>query len=471
MEQIFHLKERNTTVTTELLAGLSTFLTMAYIIALNPNLLTNFAVGTPLWNGVFLATILSAAVGTLLMAFLASRPFALAPGMGLNTYFVTMVTSIAVAAGISYEEAFPSGLAVILLSGILFTILTLLRIREQIVAAIPKVIRLNIPASIGFMLLSIGLTSNAAVYTADGGSYTVLGSLLTLGPSATSAAMGDAYPKLVLYAITMFVGLLIVVACRNKVKGAILLGMLGAACFYWAGCFLVLQENPFLSLSTASFIPPFADMFQTTFMKFDFQTILSLGYFATVMTVVSFCMVDMFDTIGGLIGIAKCADLLDQDGNLPDINRAMLADSLATCVGACTGTSTVTTYIESSAGVEAGGRTGLTSVTTAVLFLGCMFLSPIAALMPAPATSVALIYVGAMMMGSLKEVDYADTSQAIPVALCLLSMVITGGVDSGIGSGLISYSAIQVCTGKGKELSPLTIVLSLLFVGKFFIIY
>lgn len=469
LEKFFKLKENKTDVKTEVIGGLATFMTMAYIIQLNPNLLTNFAVGSPLWNAVFLATVLSAFAGTILMALMANKPFALAPGMGLNSYFAVTVTSITVATGLTYEEAFGGGLAIIAVSGIVFTILTLLKIREKIVDAIPKPIRLGISAGIGLMLVHIGLTSNAAVYYADG-SQTMIG-FFTDGAGATKAAMGDAYGTMILYLITFFAGLFsITILNQRKVKGSILFGMVISSVIYWIGSF-ILGTNPFVSLQGASFVPPFKDMFEMTFFKFNFGTLFEMGWLTAILTIITFCMVDMFDTIGTLLGTAKKANLLDRDGNLPNMNKAMLSDSIATCVGACTGTSTVTTFIESAAGVEEGARTGLASVVTALCFLACMFVAPFAALIPAPATSAALVFVGVLMMSALKEVDYSDMSSSVSIVLMLIFMMVTSGIGNGIGIGLIAYSVIKVFTGKAKEVSVLTIVLSLLFIGKFFIIF
>lgn len=472
LEKLFKLKENNTSVKIEVIGGITTFMTMAYIVALNPNLLTNFAVGTPLWNAVFMATVISAGIGTLLMAFLANKPFALAPGMGLNSYFATVVATIAVASGMTYEQSFPAALSIILISGVLFTILTLFKVREKIVEAIPKAVRLGIPAGIGLMLVNIGLTSNAGLYTADGGPYYMLSQFFSAGPSATLAAMGpEAYSKMVLYVLTFFIGLFVIaVLSHKKVRGAVLIGMVVSAIAYWIGSF-ILGENPFAALSTATWMPPFADMIQTTFFKFDFKGLFSIGIFSAIMTIISFCMVDMFDTIGTLYGTAKKANMLDENDKMPGMNKALLSDSLATCVGSVTGTSTVTTFIESASGVEAGARTGLASVVTGILFLACMFISPLAALIPAPATSAALVYVGVLMMGSLKEVDYSDVSQTVPVVLLLIFMMGTSGIGNGIGIGLIAYTIIKVCTGKIKEVSPLTFVLSALFICKFFITF
>ncbi len=469
-EKFFKLKENNTTVGTEVVAGLSTFMTMAYIIALNPNLLTGFgANGQELWNAVFMATVISAAVGTILMGILANKPFALAPGMGLNSYFATVVAQIAAAAGISYVEGFQAGLVIILISGVLFTILTIFKVREKIVDAIPKAVRVGIPAGIGLMLVNVGFTSNAGLGTfAD---YYMLNGFFGNGASATKAALGDGYSMMVLYVITTFIGIfLMAVLSQKKVKGAVLIGMLGSSVVFFIGK-AIIGVNPFASLEGASFIPPFKDMFEVTFFKFNFENLFSIGVFSAIMTIVSFCMVDMFDTIGTLYGTAKRANMIDEEGNMPNMQQAMLSDSIATCVGACTGTSTVTTFIESASGVEAGGRTGLASIVTGFLFLACMFIAPIAALIPPPATSAALIFVGILMMGSLKEVDYTDYTQVVPVVLLLIFMLGTSGIGNGIGIGLIAYSVLKICTGKIKEVSWLTILLSVLFIAKFFIIF
>ncbi|MDD6208459.1 MAG: NCS2 family permease [Clostridiales bacterium] len=474
LERFFRLKENHTTVKVEVLAGFTTFMTMAYIIALNPNLITGFGAngGQKLWNAVFMATVLSAAAGTFFMAFLANKPFALAPGMGLNSYFATVVTTIVAAAGYeTYLEGFEAGLSIILVSGVLFTILTLCGIREKIVDAIPEAVRLGIPAGIGFMLVHVGFTTNAGIYDENGNAYYMLTHFFSEGPSATKAALGTQYPFMVLSVVTTFLGLfLITVLHHRNVKGSILFGMAASSLVYWIGS-LALGRNPFAGLIHASFIPPFQDMFEMTFLKFNFKGLFRMGTFSAIMTIISFCMVDMFDTIGTLYGTAKKAGMLDENGNMRDMNRALLSDSLATCFGACTGTSTVTTFIESAAGVEEGGRTGLTSVVTGLLFLACIFAAPFAALVPAPATSAALIFVGVLMMGSLKEIDYQDYSQIVPVALLLIFMIGTSGIGNGIGIGLISYSVIKICTGKYREVSLLTLILSGLFIGKFFITF
>lgn len=478
LEKLFKLKEHKTTVRTEIIAGLVTFMTMAYIISLNPNIIADrFGNGasTELWNAVFLATILSSAIGTLLMAFLANQPFALAPGMGLNTYFATVVISIVTATGLSYDEAFQGGLAIILISGVLFTILTLLSIREKIVDAIPAGVRHGITAGIGMMLVYIGLGSNAQVFSPDySQSFTMIG-FFGHNAADTQKAMdacGASYGMLMLYIITFFVGLFtIVILSHKKVKGSILFGMLASSIIFFAGEAIFLDINPFASLEGASYLPAFDDFASKTLFKFNFKTLFELGTLTSIMTIISFCMVDMFDTIGTLLGTAGKAGMLDKDGKMENMNKAMLSDSIATMVGASTGTSTVTTFIESAAGVEEGGRTGLASAVTGLAFLACMFLAPIAGLIPAPAASAALVFVGVLMLGALKNIDYTDFSQTVPVVLMLVFMMITSGIGNGIGIGLISYSIIKLCTKRAKEVSFLTIFLSLLFITKFFLIF
>ena len=475
MNNFFKLKENGTTVRTEILAGVTTFMTMAYIVALNPTLISGAFSGMPMWNAVFMATILASGIGTILLGLLANKPFAMSSGMGLNSYFATVVASIAAAAAIDYQTAFQAGLCIILIEGVLFVVLTVCKVREKIVDAIPTAVRHGIPAGIGMMLLNIGLGSNAGVFSADFSNvFYVLGSFFTAGPGATKAAMeaaGADYRVMVLYAVTMFVGVFaIAVLSHKKVRGSVLLGMVIASVLYWAGTF-ALGGNPFASLATASFVPPFKDMIDLTFFKFDFKALFSIGYFAALMTILTFCMVDMFDTIGTLYGTAKRAGMVDENDKMPQMQECMMADAVGTCAGAVLGTSTVTTFIESASGVEAGGRTGLTAVTTGVLFLATMFLAPIAGLIPAPATSAALIYVGMLMLSSLKEVDYSDAASALPVALMLIFMIVTGSIGNGIGVGLVTYSIVRACTGRARDVSVLTWVLSALFLCKFFIVF
>ena len=470
MEKLFRLKENGTTVRTEILAGLTTFMTMAYIIALNPNLLTNFDVGSSLWNGVFMATCIASAIAMFCMAFLANKPFALAPGMGLNSFFAVVAANIAGLTGMTYVESFQSALVIILIEGIVFIALSILNIREKIVEAIPLGVRLGIAPAIGVMLMNIGLGSNVGIYSETGGPFYVMRDFFgALTPSVAQNAMGSGYSTMVLTVITMFVGLFVIVILAKKgIKAAVLLGMLVASIIYWAGEALFLGINPFASLSTASFVPPFGDMVETTLFKFNFSGFLEIGWFTAVTLVITFCMIDMFDTIGTLVGTASRAGMVDRDGNMPNMKEALLSDAIGTVAGACTGTSTVTTFVESASGVEAGGRTGLTSLTAAVMFLACMFIAPVAAVIPAAATSSALIYVGILMLQGLKNVDFDDLDQVVPVFLMLLAMPISGSIGHGIGIAMITYTVIKVFSGRAKEVSVLTYVISLLFIIKFF---
>ncbi len=474
LEKIFKLKENNTTVKTEVIAGLTTFMTMAYIIALNPNLLTNFgADGTPaLWNGVFLATCISSAIGMFVMAFVANKPFAMAPGMGLNSFFAVVVANIVSITGLSYVESFQAALCIILVEGIIFIILSVMKIREKIVDAIPLGVRLGIAPAIGLMLMNIGLGSNVGVYSETGGPFYVMRDFFgALTPSLAKTNMGSGYSTMVLTVVTMFIGLFVIIILAQKgVKAAVILGMLVASVIYWAGEAIFLGINPFESLKGASFVPPVADMASTTLFKFNFSGFVQIGWFTAITLIVTFCIIDMFDTIGTLVGTASRAGMLDKDGNMPNMREALLADAVGTVAGACTGTSTVTTFVESASGVEAGGRTGLTALTTGIVFLACSFIAPIASIIPAAATSAALIYVGVLMITGLKNVDFNDIPQAVPVALMLIAMPISGSIGHAIGIGLITYTVIKVFTGKAKEVSVLTYVLSAIFLIKFFLV-
>ena len=483
LEKLFKLSKNNTTAKTEVMAGITTFMTMAYIIALNPNLLTNFGFGydgsedlSALWNGVFLATCIASFVGMLCMAFIANKPFALAPGMGLNSFFGVVVSNIVGLTGMSYLASFQAALIIILIEGLVFIVLSIFNVREKIVASIPLGIRLGISPAIGLMLMNIGLGSNASVYNNTGLiSFNVMSDFFgSLTPSTLQKEMvaaGASYGQMVLTVITTFVGLFAIIALDKKgIKGSVLIGMLAASVINWAGQWIFLNTNPFASLATASFLPQFGDMAQTTLFKFNFAGFLEIGWFTVITLVVTFCIIDMFDTIGTLVGTASRAGMLDEDGNMPQMKEALLSDAIATISGACTGTSTVTTFVESASGVEAGGRTGLTALTTGLLFLACIFIAPIAAIIPAAATSSALIYVGVLMLQGLKNVDFGDMDQLVPVCLMLIAMPISGSIGHGIGLGLIAYTIIKVFSGKAKDVSILTYIISLIFLVKFFVV-
>jgi len=472
LDKVFKLKENKTTVKTEIIAGLTTFMTMAYIIALNPNLLTGFgANGQELWNGVFMATCIASAVGMFAMAFLANKPFAMAPGMGLNSFFAVVVANIVSITGLSYLESFQAALCIILIEGIVFIVLSVLNVREKIVNAIPLGVRLGIAPAIGLMLMNIGIGSNAGVYSETGGPFFAMRDFFgAMTPGLAKTNMGSGYSAMVLTVVTMFIGLFVIVILAQKgVKAAVILGMLVASVVYWAGQMIFLGTNPFANLATASFVPPFKDMAETTLFKFNFQGFVEVGWFTAITLVVTFCIIDMFDTIGTLVGTASRAGMLDKEGNMPKMKEALLSDAIGTVVGSATGTSTVTTFVESASGVEAGGRTGLTALVTGIIFLACTFIAPIAAIIPAAATSAALIYVGVLMLTGLKNIDFTDITQVVPVALMLIGMPVSGSIGHAIGLGLISYTVIKLFTGKGKEVSVLTYVLSVIFLVKFFL--
>ena len=471
-EKLFKLKENKTNVRTEIIAGLTTFMTMAYIIALNPNILTNYgAGGQNLWNGVFLATCIASFVGMVFMAFFANKPFALAPGMGLNSFFAVVVANLAGITGMSYLDSFQSALVIILVEGFVFVVLSVLNVRDKIVEAIPLGVRLGIAPAIGMMLMNIGFGSNIYIADEEFNQYFVMKDFFgTLTAKHAKDTMGSAYPVMVLAVATLFIGLFaIIILAKKKVKGAVLYGMLIASVVHWGGQAIFLDTNPFASLENASFVPPFADMAETTLFKFNFEGFLEIGWFTIITLVLTFCIIDMFDTIGTLVGTASRANMLDEKGNMPKMKEALLADAVGTVAGACTGTSTVTTFVESASGVEAGGRTGLTSLTTGLLFLACIFIAPVAAIIPAPATSAALVYVGILMLMGLRNINWDDLDVVVPVTIMLLAMPISGSIGHAIGIGLIAYTVIKVFSGKFKDVSILTYIISALFLVKFFL--
>ena len=473
MEKLFRLKENGSSVKTEIIAGLTTFMTMAYIIALNPNLLTNFDTGSALWNAVFVATCLASAIGTACMAFLANKPFVMAPGMGLNSFFAVICGNMAAMLKTDYTSAFQATMCIILVEGIVFLLLSVFNIRDKIVTAIPLGVRLGIGPAIGLMLMNIGFGSNAGVY-AEGNGYTspfyVMRDFFgAMTPSTIRDQMGQEYSQMVLSVITMFVGLFVIVLLAKKgKKSAVLVGMLSGSIIYWAGEAIFLHINPFASLKGASFLPHFKDMAEVTLFKFDFHDFFQIGWFTAVTLIITFCMIDMFDTIGTLVGTASRAGMTDKGGNMPKMKEALTADAVGTIAGACCGTSTVTTFVESASGVEAGGRTGLTSLTAAFMFLACLFVSPVVAIIPAAATSSALIYVGVLMLQGLKNINFDDIDQIVPVFIMLLAIPISGSIGHGIGLAMISHMVIKVFSGHAKEVSVLTYVISALFLVKFF---
>lgn len=456
MEKFFKLKENGTDVKTEVLAGITTFMTMAYILAVNPSILAAAGMDQ---GAVFTATALASLIGTLLMAFLANYPFALAPGMGLNAYFAYTVV---LGMGYSWEVA----LTAVFVEGIIFIILSLTNVREAIFNAIPLNLKAAVSVGIGLFIAFIGL-QNAKIVI--GGAtlvelFSIDGYNLANGVEATFNDVG-------ITVVLAIVGVIITgILVIKNVKGNILWGILitwilGIVCQF-AGVYVPSPELGFYSLlpdfSNGLSIPSLAPVLG----KLQFDGIFSLNF---VVVIFAFLFVDMFDTIGTLIGVASKADMLDENGKLPRIKGALMADALATTAGAVLGTTTTTTFVESASGVTEGGRTGLTAVTTAILFGLALFLSPIFLAIPSFATAPALIVVGFYMLTNVVNIDFSDISEALPCYICIAAMPFFYSISEGISMGIISYVALNLLTGKAKEkkISILMYVLAGLFILKY----
>lgn len=448
LEKLFKLKENNTTVKTEVMGGITTFMTMAYILAVNPTMLSAAGMDK---TAVLIATALASFVGTIMMALLANYPFALAPGMGLNAYFAFTVCG---AMGYSWQVA----LAAVFAEGIIFIILSLTNVREAIFNAIPLNLKKGVSAGIGLFIAFIGLQ----------GAHLVVANSSTLVSYVDFA--GEFHTKGIC-AILALVGLFITAILYIKnVKGSILIGILatwvlGMIC-QAAGIYAVDIENGFYSLYPAWGMTDLSAISLTfgQVFKADFTGVSIINF---IVVLFAFLFVDMFDTLGTLIGVATKADMLDKNGKLPRIKQALLADAVATSAGAVFGTSTTTTFVESSSGVAAGARTGLASVVTGLLFLVSILLSPIFCAIPGFATAPALIFVGFLMMTSVTGIDFDDLTEAIPAYLCLLSMPLMYSISEGIAIGVISYVIINLVCGKSKKITPLMYVLAVLFVCKY----
>ena len=425
LNKLFQLDAHQTTVRTELFAGLTTFLTMAYIIIVNPEIL---AIAGMDKNAVFVATCLAAAFGSLVMGFYANYPIALAPGMGLNAFFTFGVVK---GMGVSWEIA----LAAVLISGVLFVILSVLPFREWIINSIPKSQKLAIAAGIGLFLGFIGLKSAG----------------LVVDHPATLVQMGDLVSLKVLLAVLGFI--VIVALDYKKVPGAIIIGILLVAV---VGMMTGLAKAPTAIVS----MPPDPS---PTFLALDMAGFFELAGATMLVLVFSFLLVDMFDTAGTLIGLGHQAKMLDQDGNLPNIGKALVADSSATVAGSIFGTSSTTSYIESASGIRAGGRTGLTAVAAAGFFLLALFFAPVATSVPAFATAPAIIFVACMMARGLAEIDWDDVTEFVPGVITALTMPLTFSIATGIGLGFISYVGIKLACGRLGDISAAMWLVSITF--------
>ena len=456
LEKFFKLKENGTDTKTEILAGITTFMTMAYILAVNPSILSAAGMDQ---GAVFTATALAALLGTLLMALFANYPFALAPGMGLNAYFAYTVV---LGMGYSWELA----LTAVFVEGIIFIVLSLTNVREAIFNAIPTNLKAAVSVGIGLFIAFIGL-QNAKIVI-GGSTLLQIFSLKEYNTvNGVSASFNDVGITVLLAIIGIIItGLLVI----KNLKGNILWGILitwglGIAC-QLTGIYVPNPEVGFFSLladfSNGLSIPSLAPVFG----KLDFSGILSLDF---VVIVFAFLFVDMFDTIGTLIGVSSKANMLDENGKLPRIKGALMADAVATTAGAVLGTSTTTTFVESASGVTEGGRTGLTAVTTAVLFGLALFLSPIFLAIPSFATAPALVVVGFYMLTNVVNIDFNDVSEALPCYICILAMPFFYSISEGISMGVIAYVAMNLLTGKAKEkkISVLMYILAVLFILKY----
>lgn len=426
LERTFKLSANKTDVKTEVIGGLTTFMTMAYILAVNPLILSASGMD---FSAVFTATALSAAVATLLMAFMANYPFALAPGMGLNAFFAFTVVQ---RMGYSWQFA----LTAVLIEGLIFILLSVVGVREAIFNSIPQNLKKGVSVGIGLFIAFIGL-SNAGIINSDGDTLLQLGNITQGAP------------------LLALIGIVITgVLLAFKVKGALLFGIIATTII---GLPMGVTPTP---EGFASLPPSLAP----TFFKFDFTQILTWDM---AVIVISFLFVDLFDTLGTLIGVASKTDMLDEQGQLPKGRQALLADAIGTTFGAISGTSTVTTYVESSSGVAEGARTGLASVVTAICFLLALFFAPIIAIVPAAATAPALVLVGLFMLSPILEIDLADYTESIPVFLTLIMMPASQSIADGIAFGMISYVLLKLFTGRYKDISIMMYILTLLFALKY----
>ncbi|MBR3770602.1 MAG: NCS2 family permease [Lachnospiraceae bacterium] len=451
LEKMFKLKEHNTNVKTEVIGGITTFMTMAYILAVNPSILSASGMDK---NAILMATAIASFIGTMAMALLANYPFALAPGLGLNAYFAYTVCG---QMGYPWQVA----LLAVFAEGLIFIVLSLTNVREAIFNAIPLTLKKGVSVGLGLFVAFIGFQNGHLVVNSDSTLVTVVNfkeNFSTTGISAVLALLG------------LFI---IVILNVKKVKGAILIGILatwvlGMICEA-AGIYVVDVEAGFYSLfpSWADFnLGAIGQTFGQCF-NVDFGTVRITDF---IVIICAFLFVDMFDTLGTLIGVANKADMLDENGKLPKVKEALLADAIATSAGAVLGTSTTTTFVESSAGVVEGARTGLASVVTGFLFLLSIFLAPVFTTIPGFATAPALIYVGFLMVSAVTEIDFNDITEAVPAYLCLIAMPLMYSISEGIAIGVISYVVINLVAGKSKKITPLMYILAVLFVLKYFLL-
>ena len=452
MEQFFKLKEHGTTVKTELAAGLTTFMTMAYILAVNPSILSASGMDA---GAIFTATALASAIASFLMAFLANLPFVLSAGMGLNAYFAYTVV---IGMGYSWQMA----LTAVFVEGLIFVVLSLTNVREAIFNAIPGTLKIAVSVGIGLFITFIGLQNSHIV---------VDGATLVSVFSFSGSIDGGTFNYEGITVLLALIGILVTaILMLRGIKGSILLGIiitwvLGIIC-QLAGLYVPNPEAGFYSVIPSGIISMPASIAPTLF-KLDFSSIMSVDF---VVVMFAFLFVDMFDTLGTLIGCASKANLLDEEGKLPGIKGALLSDAVGTMCGALMGTSTITTFVESASGIAEGGRTGLTAIASGALFILALFFSPLFLTIPSFATAPALVMVGFLMMQSVSKIEWDNILEAIPAFICIFAMAFMYSISEGICFGIISYTVLNLAAGKGKQVTPLMYVLTLVFIIKYILI-
>lgn len=462
MDKFFEISKRGSNVRTEIFAGLTTFFAMAYIIVVNPNQVTGFSEGLGnVWNAVYVGSILVAVIGTLIMALYAKMPFAQACGMGLNSFFFVSFVLPELMNGGDPVEGYHAGLVIVLVSGLVFLVLSVTGAREYIAKAMPPALKVSVSAGIGLFIAYIGFQNVGFI---QDNQYTLTQLVDIHGAIASGEIMS------VMPAILAFIGFLIIVILgKRQVKGNVIIGIAVTAILYY----LITRQAPVMDFSQVG--QSFKDftevglfgVFSGAAWHAAFSAELVGGVFGGIMLVVAFCLVDMFDTIGTLYGTASEADMLDENGDPINLDKCMMADSTATVCGALMGTSTCTTFVESATGVSAGGRTGLTSLVTAACFFICLFLSPLASIVPACATAPALVYVGVLMLGNIKKIDMSDLTSAAVGFMTVISMLLTYSIANGIGIGAITYTVITIFTGKYSKKDIMVTVIAALFILKF----
>ncbi len=459
LERIFQLKDNGTTVRTEILAGITTFITIAYILILNPQVISDpyvimgdAAMAGRIANGVFIGTCIGAFIGTALCALYARVPFAQAPGMGLNAFFAYTVV---LGMGYTYGQA----LVIVFLSGIFFIVITAVGLREAIIRSIPSAVKTAITPGVGLFITIIGL-KNAGIVISN---------------SATLVGMVDfsqwrnegADMTLICGALTALIGLIIMgVLYAKNIKGSIFLGIVAATLI---GIPLGVTQISNFDMNLAT---KFRDFAEVSFLKMDFSGLFAgtnfiESLFTVIMLVISFSLVNMFDSIGTLLGAAKQSGMIDENGEVIRMKQALMSDAVSTAAGAMVDTSTVTTVVESSSGIAEGGRTGLTSLTTALLFLGAIIFAPAVGIVPSAATAPALIFVGILMLSNIKDVDFSDMSEALPAFCTIIFMPFTYSIANGVALGLITYCLVKLLLGKVKDIQVLTFIIAFIFVIRY----